>query len=151
LRVWHYFHALSNELQSTKILICPADKERIENAASDFGTGPASLRVRGKQDLAVSYFLGLSADKASPQALLSGDRNLSDSETGEPFSSHQNGPLRITGMAAWTTKVPIHDYQGNVVIADGSVQQLTSQRLADGIAHVSNSYGTNASLFLFPQ
>ena len=151
LQVWHYLHALSNELQNTKILVCPADKARIKNAAKDFGSGEAGLRQIGKRDQAVSYFLGLSADEARPQAALSGDRNLSDSDIGNPFSSHRSGLISITGAVTWTTNVLVHGLQGNVALADGSVVQLTQPRLKKTMASAIESYGTNANLFLFPQ
>ena len=50
-QVFVHFRALSNELQSPKILVCPADKQKM--VAPNFG--------EGFSDANVSYFVGLDA------------------------------------------------------------------------------------------
>ena len=53
--VFRHFQALSNELNSPKLLVCPLDSER--RCAQDFKTGLANRNL--------SYFLCLDADEAS--------------------------------------------------------------------------------------
>jgi len=95
-KVWAHMGTMSNELGSAKILMCPGDKNKLNNIRSDFamsattgynstGTGdnggfPANYAytaggAAGK-DWATSYVVGLQADETQPNALLSGDRNM---------------------------------------------------------------------------
>jgi hypothetical protein len=115
--VIHHYLAISNELDTPKVLTCPADKERIK--ASDFTQLSNSN---------LSYFVGLDARPDNPQSLLSGDRNI----TGGTLS---NGFLRrfnANSDAGWTKE--IHQNAGNIGLGDGSVQQVTPMRLRQQIA-----------------
>ena len=60
------FQVMSNELGTPKILICPADTDRIAatNFTSDFNNSK------------ISYFVGLNANTNSQQVFLSGDDNF---------------------------------------------------------------------------
>jgi prepilin-type N-terminal cleavage/methylation domain-containing protein len=61
------FRVMSNELSTTKVLVCPQDRKR--TAATDF--------AGGLSDANISYFVGLDAeDTIFPQMVLSGDDNL---------------------------------------------------------------------------
>lgn len=113
-----HFQVLSNELAVPKVLVCPADGRE---AASDF----ASMRNTN-----LSYFIGLDADETRPQMLLAGDRNVTNG------TASSSGVLRLTPdrVAGWTGA--LHSGQGNVALADGSVQQLSSTRLNQ---HLRNS------------
>ena len=62
---WINFSVMSNELSTTKILICPDDKERPSPATNFSSDLPGH----------VSYFVGFSSDNY-PQGLLSGDYNF---------------------------------------------------------------------------
>jgi type II secretory pathway pseudopilin PulG len=112
---FRHFQIMSNELYTPKILICPADT-RV--AAADFA------RLNNQN---VSYFVGLDANDMSPQRLLDGDRNI----TGE--SDPKNGILKLVPgqPVSWTQD--IHVNQGNVGLADGSVQQLSNARLREAL------------------
>jgi hypothetical protein len=106
---------MSNELQSPKILVCPADKQK--TVAANFN--------EGLSDSNLSYFVGLDAAARYPRMFLSGDRNLV--ANGQPvakglFVLTTNTPLN------WTTN--IHISSGNIGFADSSVQFLTSDGLA---------------------
>src|SRR5437016_2262851 len=68
---YQHFLALSNELSTPKVVICPSDPGRYE--ATNF----LDLRNATKaRNLSVSYFIGIDADETRPQMLLSGDRNM---------------------------------------------------------------------------
>lgn len=101
-----YFQTLSNHLASPRFLACPADKGRVQTER--FATLAATN---------ISYFISLEAGEISPQMALAGDRNLAMNGTRLP-----PGPVTITSNSplAWTDE--IHRKQGNVALADGSVQ-----------------------------
>lgn len=108
-QVFRHYAIMSNELNTPKILVCPADTKRTR--ATDF------VKFSNAN---VSYFVGLDAIETDPQRFLSGDRNI----TGGTLS---NGFMRFldrTNTAGWTAD--IHVNAGNVVLADGSVQQMAS-------------------------
>lgn len=119
------YKSLSNELSTPKLLHCSADKQRkpAENF-TDFTS----------ED--ISYFVSLSADETQPQIFLAGDRNLQIN--GTPVKP---GLLVLTTNAAlgWTKE--IHNEQGNVAMADGSVQQMSSSRLKAAVP--DQRIGTN--------
>ena len=108
-----HFQVMSNELMTPKILVCPEDKNR--TAATNW----ISDLFNGK----LSYFVGISANETNAQMLLSGDRNITN---GQPANSRFID-LTTNRPAGWTAD--IHQLQGNVGLADGSVQQLSSSRL----------------------
>ena len=112
---FRHFQVMSNELSTPKILACPADTR---TAADNF------TRLKNQN---VRYFVGLEANDMNPQMFLDGDRNI----TGE--SEPQNGILKFVpgGPASWTTA--IHNNQGNVGLADGSVQQYTTAALRNAL------------------
>jgi hypothetical protein len=117
-----YFRALSNELNTPQMLICPSDKRK---AATDF----ASLQQRN-----VSYFVGLDAKEDQPQMWLAGDRNLATNGRAVP-----PGPLELTTnmMVSWTSEMHVH--QGHVALADGSVHQFNQQRLMDALGRTGQA------------
>jgi len=116
------FQAISNELSTPKVLICPEDQGKIfaTNFTTDFNNSP------------VSYFVGLDADQDHPQMLLSGDDNLAID--GVPVKSGL-AQFSTNADVAWTSGrhisykehfwTPTHGL-GNIGLADGSVQQDTS-------------------------
>jgi prepilin-type N-terminal cleavage/methylation domain-containing protein len=164
---WFAFQAMSNELQTAKILLCPADRQRANNQADNFNLGTstaaaqapqtnsASLRPKGNNG--VSYFVGLKADETRPQALLAGDRNISANDTSiaYDFTNGTTSALAwVPTSARWSTHAqnPIHDVQGDMCIADGSVQQGSAKGLQDQLVLTTNSYGgTTANCLFFPQ
>ena len=102
---------------SFKVLVCFSDTKR--KPVPDF-TKFSNANL--------SYFVGLDAREDNPQLVLSGDRNI----TGGTLS---NGFLRwLTPQteAGWTSE--IHVNAGNVGLADGSVQQMTTATLRQQLA-----------------
>lgn len=127
-------------------------------AAGQPGPGPASGTIfpNGQGQLCngfVSYFLGINGNEETPQMLLAGDRNIFGNYANDTYnpaldvhSGYGNSQLPATlgiGSAvimgtnfgagnppapAWTTG-KIHQGQGNVLMCDKSVQQLSSSRL----------------------
>jgi len=109
---FRYFQVMSNELGAPRLLVCPADT-RVP--AKDFGPGFSNTNL--------SYFAGLEADETYPQMFLAGDRNLTN---GLPL---QDGILLLAPNrpVGWTRQ--LHDRQGNIAVADGSVQGWVNSRL----------------------
>jgi type II secretory pathway pseudopilin PulG len=127
--LFRYFQVMSNELNTPWILSCLGDtRVRATNFTSDFNNSH------------VSYFVGLDADEAQPNMFLAGDRKLTN---GMPM---QNGSRILTTNqpVGWTAE--IHTLRGNVVLADGSIQKLTSAQLRAAVAGT----GTNINRLLFP-
>jgi hypothetical protein len=113
--VWRHFQAVSNELNSPKILVCAADRERMP--ASDW-------RRIGNTNL--SYFLSLDANESMPSSLLAGDRFISTNN--QPFSG-----LLVT--TDWQRLRALPGRHGNVVMSDGSVMQLPTAGLHEAFSN----------------
>jgi prepilin-type N-terminal cleavage/methylation domain-containing protein len=120
------WHTISNELSTPRLLHCPADTEHAE-ATNNFSTGFS--------DANISYFFNLDATEAYPQMLLTGDDNLAINGVRAP-----SGILNFSTNSSvmWTKNR--RNGAGNVGIADGSVQQVTSKGLNFALA---NSADTN--------
>ena len=111
-----HFLAMSNELNSPRILACPADVKRAKVARwSEF------------DDKHLSYFVGLDADETRPQSILAGDRNIT-------------GGVRVTNTVFLFTSnslvgftKDLHDTSGNIALGDGSVQQLVPRAFRNQI------------------
>jgi prepilin-type N-terminal cleavage/methylation domain-containing protein/prepilin-type processing-associated H-X9-DG protein len=137
------FLCLSNELTTPKILFCPAEYETSQRqAATTFGGVAAPGSVPLTNDLNVSYFVGVDAQETYPRMLLTGDHNLGDGNppttpwlmgpsTGTPF--HSSGTNFPAGnlYVGWTAAA--HDKQGNVGLADGSVECFSRSRLQEAV------------------
>ena len=112
---FRHFQVMSNELSTPKILVCPDDTR---TAAANF------VHLNNQN---VSYFVGLDANDEFPQRFLDGDRNL----TGE--SAPENGILKLVpGQRVSWTEI-IHIKQGNVGLADGSVQSYSNPALQNAL------------------
>lgn len=119
------FQVMSNELSTTKVLICPTDARRhwATNWSTDFG------------NTNVSYFVGLDAADNYPDSILTGDDNLAIK--GVPVKS---GVMELSTNAppAWTGER--HRFTGNIGLADGSVQTTTDSSLK---YRINNQYETS--------
>ncbi len=113
------------------MLVCPADRSR--KAAANFNSDFAGKHI--------SYFVGLEANETThPFALLSGDRNITNGE------NLVNGMLEVTTNQniGWTSE--FHNEAGNVGMADGSVQQVTTS----GLRNMVKNTGLATNRLLFP-
>lgn len=109
---FHHFAAMSNELSTPKILVCPQDGR---NAATNW----ISLR-----NINLSYFVGLKANPARPKMFLSGDRHIASD------IHSTNGFLELKPNLSVRWSRPLHENRGHIVFADGSVHALFSPQLA---------------------
>jgi prepilin-type N-terminal cleavage/methylation domain-containing protein/prepilin-type processing-associated H-X9-DG protein len=109
-----HFQALSNEIVTPKLLICPVDS-RI--AAKDWS------KVRNAQ---VSYFVALEPKLNLSQSLFAGDRNIS------PTEMELGNVLQMTYTnVQWTTN--LHNAKGNLLFGDGRVLQADNGQLREAL------------------
>jgi prepilin-type processing-associated H-X9-DG protein len=105
---------VSNEMSTTKILVCPADPER--TFATNFDVLDSSN---------VSYFVGADASNdADPNMVLDGDDNLVIG--GMPVKS---GMLDLRSNAPVFWSEARHVRVGNIGFADGSVLETATKGL----------------------
>ena len=141
------FGVMSNELSTPKVLMCPAEADTIRQTATIYSPViPANSAnvVPYTNDLNVSYFVGVDANDTLPQMFLTGDHNLGTGAN-PPTVPFQNGVQANQQFAiALGTNFPnnntlvgwldnMHSKQGNVGLADGSVQQFSRSRLQEGL------------------
>jgi hypothetical protein len=138
------FQVMSNELSTPKILVCSEDIRRVR--AANFSIGFDNSHI--------SYFVGLDADERKPQMFLSGDDNFAIG--GVPVKS---GPLELSANLpiAWSPGrhnaynthfwTPARDrFIGNIGLADGSVQQVTT----DGLQTALQQTGVATNRLVLP-
>ena len=123
---FHHFTPLANALATAQPLHCPADLFR--SPAKDF----ASLKNEN-----LSYFVGVTSDFQRPNSILAGDRNITNrSSTFSIVRSSVGNPLE------WT--IELHRFKGNVLFADGHVEQLNEAALSNA----ASDAGATADFFL---
>lgn len=109
-----HFRAISNELSSAKVLVCPNDATRKRASAwSEFTTS-----------MNLSYFICFEAEETQPQTVLSGDRTLSTN--GVPAT----GFVRLTASEKLSWASGVHPGFGNLVLGDGSGHQMSPSLLS---------------------
>jgi prepilin-type processing-associated H-X9-DG protein len=150
-RCWTNFAIMKYELgQSPLIIVCPSDVRR-PRGEGFFGS---SQNGRGLVDSEcnrmVSYFVGVSANLGNPQSLLAGDRNLDNGvKPAEDYGfSPENGKgddvaIQInsqTGPVCWSLNMHSEGKShgaGNILLADGSVQQVSTLSFRTNWQHVA--------------
>jgi prepilin-type N-terminal cleavage/methylation domain-containing protein len=150
--IWTHFQVLSNELNTPKVVICPADERTARTNFNSIGTGADFMN-----NVAVSYFIGRDATETNPQMLLSGDRNIYGRTTtttanngygNSPSTSTTTSAGAITALGTnipvanplivgWTDKM--HQKAGNVCLGDGSTQQYSTPKLAEQLRQTGDT------------
>jgi len=138
------FRVMSSELSTPRILVCPEDAHRV------WATNFSTLNYSN-----ISYFVGLDVtNETCPQMFLSGDDNFAI-----------GGFLVKSGLLELSTNTPIawssgrhvspnshfwtaarHKFFGNIGMADGSVQQLTT----DGLRQALQQTGVATNRLIIP-
>lgn len=133
-----FFNVMSNELNTPKILFCPSEFESTRQAATAFTTVGAANTTPFTNDLNVSYFVGVDANDTTPQMLLTGDHNLG---AGNPPTALYTPKFQALGTnnttAGWMDNQ--HQKQGNVGLADGSVQGLNRNRFQEALRNTGDA------------
>jgi len=124
---WQHFLTLSNEL-TTKLLICPADRQR--RPAADFSAQPEGFAGRTNQNKVLSFFIGTHNYPHLSQTLLAGDRNLTNGASANSScgpASINFGAMPFVPELASLTRVAWgrapHRFAGDICLADGRVIQ----------------------------
>ena len=155
------FLCLSNELSTPKILFCPAEYENAyRQPAATFAGVAAPGTVPYTNDLNVSYFIGVDAQETRPLMFLAGDHNVGG-DANPPTQAYcsMTGPTATTGTPfvwmgtnfspnmepAFTAQQ--HDQQGNVALADGSVECFSRSQLQDALKRTGDT-GRSPGRFL---
>jgi prepilin-type N-terminal cleavage/methylation domain-containing protein/prepilin-type processing-associated H-X9-DG protein len=154
---YQIFGVLSNELSNPQLLICPSDERK---AHTNFNV---ALGIANLSNTNISYFVGKDAQDGNPQALLVGDRNIVGQAPGGAMTGG-GGYGNVGAVAlgtnfnataqtpAWTDK--LHQGKGNVLMSDGSAQQVSSARLRELLRHSGDTSGLPSSpgpnTLLFP-
>lgn len=129
LKIWMHFAALSNELSTPKIVVCPSD-QRTE--ASNFNTNKVGTLEPFNKNKNISYFIAAAADETKPQAFLSGDRNITNqTRNADTKTGWYALGTNTTAALGWTKSQ--HTEQGDICMGDGSVQQMSTSRLKQAI------------------
>lgn len=136
---------VSNELGSTRILLCPNDVRRVP--ATNF----ASIALTN-----ISYALCNEADEKRPRVMLAIDRSLSGFDvTGLPDNINcfiLTSPDTGARTAKWRKGVCHGENSGIVASSDGSVQQFNDSRLVQTILGYDPATDTDEGnlQFFFP-
>ena len=118
----NFILAVSNELSTPKIVVCPEDPRKEATNWTGFS----------RENM--SYFMSADASETYPQSFLAGDRNITN-ETGRLAPGLRR--LSVHGMAGWDERM--HKKQGNACMGDGSVQQLSGARLREQLRNTGLS------------
>jgi hypothetical protein len=125
---WRQFLVMSNELTTPKILFCPAETDISRIQADAFTTGWQPNQRLFLSNSNLSYFVGIVSNEVNPQMILGGDHNITNG------TAVKNGMLELVAAnpTGWTADM--HKNVGNLLLADGSVQQLNVPGLQNAVA-----------------
>ena len=160
--VFAHFLVQSNELNTPKVLYCPSEPDSARVTASTFaGVVPAGSAntTPFTNDLNTSYFVGVDSMDTFPQMFLTGDHNLGN---GNPPTAQYQGNTPTSGDYTWSLGTNftvnlgpsfldnMHQKQGNVGLADGSVQAFSRSRLQEALRNSGDSGNTISQYGLAP-
>jgi prepilin-type N-terminal cleavage/methylation domain-containing protein len=155
--IWQAFMVCSNELNTPKVLNCPAEFDSSRNQSTTFGLVATANSIPFTNNLNLSYFVDADADEQYPQMFLMGDHNMgaSTSQNNNPATSNWKNQMAIQTIgagvgtnspgAAWMDNQ--HAKQGNVALGDGSVQGFSISSLRTAL---KNSGDNSNNRLLFP-
>ncbi len=131
---WWLFSWISNQLQTPKILVCPADTIKARNVCNNWGVAPGGLLNTAGRANAVSYFIGtdageyyingvryLSLEKSQSHVLF-GDPNIHYDSMGScsiGINDINQISRNMLVQDYWTNA--IHGLTGDLALGDGSV------------------------------
>jgi prepilin-type N-terminal cleavage/methylation domain-containing protein len=144
-----HYRAISNELNTPKVLACPSDASRTRAINFDYAPGVSQPLINSGTQ--ISYFVGTNANEVFPQTVLSGDRNVTKAGALAPSGGVQTYNLNAgTGESDAGWDPTIHQNAGNLGLADGSVNQATAQTLRRQTGAHMSSLGTTTMTLQFP-
>lgn len=123
---WKSFALIHSEVSTPRVFRCPSDGDR--ERAWDWTAAPG-LGFEGMKNGALSYFVGADADESLPSVAVSGDRNLTGTDGQTCPSAQLMGTATLLDPATAVWQNNIHSRAGNMLMGDGSVQQLNASAL----------------------
>jgi prepilin-type N-terminal cleavage/methylation domain-containing protein len=135
------FRLASNELVTPKIVVCPSDAGR--KPADNFVVLDASN---------VSYHLGNDVDETKPDHILAADRSMTGYEVpGQPDNTvcYLSSPGYFGKNARWDKSLCHGANAGNLLLGDGSVQQLTDAGLVNILRSIQKDQTLDGTLRFF--
>jgi prepilin-type N-terminal cleavage/methylation domain-containing protein/prepilin-type processing-associated H-X9-DG protein len=155
--VFAHFLVMSNELNTPKVLYCPSEPDAQRTAAASFGITLGANTSYLTNDANVSYFVGVDAQDTFPQMLLTGDHNVGNGNppttmyapygaTSTRWSLGTNFTVNLG--PSWLDNM--HQRQGNVGLADGSVQAFSRSRFQEALRN-SGDGGQTAGAYPLAQ
>ena len=131
-QAFRHYLAISNELTTPKVVVCPSDGDK--SAANQFATGFS--------DANLSYVVGYDSGEDHPQSILSGDRNVSGTFNDKSCGAFSGAKAtEITAAVSWLKS--IHVNRGNLGLGDNSVQTLTTPKLQTQAQNSDQDNGNN--------
>jgi prepilin-type N-terminal cleavage/methylation domain-containing protein/prepilin-type processing-associated H-X9-DG protein len=153
--VYHVFRCMSNELSTPKILFCPTEMDgSLRYSATTFASSVVAgtaAQIPYYSNTNISYFVGWDAQETSPQMFLVGDHSIgynnAPNTTAAAPNPYRNKCVAIGTNAAaaplsgvaWTDSSQ-HQKQGNVALADGSVQGFSINALRTAAANSGDTW-----------
>jgi prepilin-type N-terminal cleavage/methylation domain-containing protein len=120
---WQHFLTIREEISTPKVFKCPSDRDK--DKANDFNSADG-FQTMGNR--AVSYFIATDSDDSLSNVQVLGDRNVTGTENQYCDNAQiNNATMLIAGTSTWQGDV--HNYVGNMLLGDGSVQQLSANNL----------------------
>ena len=136
-QAWQHYIVLKDDLDTPKVLHCPSDPGK--KLSTDWTTGPGGFL--GLKNDAISYAVGTGMNSQKPLMHLATDRNVLGKD------NQACSPARIT--SGITTLAPgtddprwdntIHAFAGNLVLVDGSAQQMSTATMQAHLAASGDS------------
>jgi prepilin-type N-terminal cleavage/methylation domain-containing protein len=159
--VTNVFQVMSNELNTPKVVYCPADLSMASDGlvVASAATGWANFTLEN-----LSYFVEGDASDKYPKMILAGDRNIGNSVTagnggslpatsmnmeGKAYCNYTGSVVTGAGVKslpwAWTD-ADIHKDAGDLALADGSVQQSSLRSLTNSIMDTASCWKGGGTL-----
>jgi prepilin-type N-terminal cleavage/methylation domain-containing protein len=169
--MYQIYGVMSNELNNAKVVVCPSDDQT--TIATNFTMGNPVNGCDFNRNDRISYLVGRDATETQAAMVLAGDRNIGPPLAGnppqpagygwDPFGTPPGGPGRSgyveplgtnnNGAAqgsfaqvGWTVD-KLHQKNGNILVTDGSVQQVTTIKLQFLLQNTGDLSGGNTVLF----
>jgi len=140
---WKSFALIQSEISTPKVFKCASDNSR--DRANDWSNTPG-IGLAAMKNGAVSYFIGTDSDDSLPGVQVVGDRNIEGTDGQNCDSAMLVGTATLLdpGTAKW--QGDIHNYAGNMLMGDGSAQQLSQGGLRRHLGQTGDPIQFNHAL-----
>jgi len=129
------FQVMSNELSAPKLVLCPSDTSH--SPAQNFAA---------ETNMSTSYVVDSFATDVYPQLILLMDRNIGDTGSSTIPTTLYTGAVNLNAKASGSSfgwSDIMHLRQGNIGLADGSVQQVSTPKFKNAITNTPNTVISN--------